>query len=133
MVDMALSNIVNWFFTSYMKMDYPNENLFKILEINESASMDFQIDTKFELESKFVSVKFKSTTTFQEILNTLYDEYLYERVNPYTYGIDWIIQIQDDKRLYNLNKEENPDLRLFQLILSVNWKEQSRLIISCCS
>ena len=37
MVDMALSNIVNWFFTSYLKIDTPseNKNLINITEIDK--------------------------------------------------------------------------------------------------
>jgi hypothetical protein len=132
MVDMALSNIVNWFFTSYMKIDYSNENLYKVVEITEPASIVFQLDGSFNLDNKAVTITYESTTTFQKVLNTLYEEFLCEIVAPYTYGSEWIIHIHDGKGVNKLNKLENPDLRIFQEILKNHCSEPYRLTICRC-
>jgi hypothetical protein len=132
MVDMALSNIVNWFFASYMKMDYSNENLFEVVEIIEPTSIVFEIDGSFNFGNKTIAIAYKTTTTFQEVLNTLYDDFLCEIVDPYTYGSEWIIHIHDGKRFKKLKKLENPDLRIFQTILKDQCAEPYRLTISRC-
>ena len=50
------------------------------------ASIVFQLDGSFNLDNRAVTITYESTTTFQEVLNTLYEEFLCEIVAPYTYG-----------------------------------------------
>ena len=58
MVDMALSNIVNWFFTSYLKIDTPseNKNLINITEIDKVPQKK-KINTKKKSADIYLSKK----------------------------------------------------------------------------
>ena len=91
--------------------------------------MDFYFNDNLQLHYKSTSIKYNKSTTFQEVLNKLYELFLKGTVNSYSYGIEWIIQVYDGEHVNVLNKLGNSDIRIFDEILSSQYRN-FRLIIS---
>jgi uncharacterized protein (TIGR02145 family) len=79
---------------------------------------------------KSISLKYSGQTTFQEVLNFIYEEFLKDEVNSFSYGVEWTIQVYDGEHIRNLDKIGNSDDRNFDSILSSQYRETFRLIIN---
>jgi uncharacterized protein (TIGR02145 family) len=79
---------------------------------------------------KSISLKYTGQTTFQEVLNFIYEEFLKDEVNSFSYGVEWTIQVYDGEHIRNLDKIGNSDDRNFDSILSSQYRETFRLIIN---
>jgi uncharacterized protein (TIGR02145 family) len=90
----------------------------------------FHLNDNLHCNYKSISLKYTSLTTFQELLNLIYRDFLKDKVNSYSYGIDWAIQIYDGDHIHYLNKIGNSDNRIFESLIENQYKTPYRLIIS---
>lgn len=98
-----------------------------IKENYKAIAFYFNDNLQFHYES--TSIKYNNSTTFQDVLNMLYRQFLKGTVSSYSYGVEWIIQIYDGEHVNVLNKLGNSDMRLFNEILK-DQHRNFRLIIS---
>lgn len=92
--------------------------------------IEFYFNDNFQSYCKSISLKYNALTTFQDVLNSIYKDFLTGKVNSYSYGIDWAIQVYDGEHISNLNKIGNSDNRNFKSILNSRYRSAYRLIIS---
>jgi uncharacterized protein (TIGR02145 family) len=130
-------NIAHWLYKDDQQLGWKPffENYgFYVRCIEEKyKTQEFHFNFKFQLNYKSISLKYKTSTTFQEILNLLYNQFLKEKVKPHTYGKDWIIQIYNGEEITSLYKPENLNGQTFDSILKSNLLSAFRpyrLIIS---
>jgi len=95
-----------------------------------TQSIYFHFHDNFYLQYKSVSVNYNASTTFQEVLNLLYNQFLCGEVKSNSYGTSWTIQIYDGERIETLNKEGNTDTRSFDSIIKSQYRKPFRLIVS---
>lgn len=88
-----------------------NEGLYVRCLKGEYKTVEF-IDFHNTLES--LTFKYLPTTTFQEILDSIYNTLLYNQVSKHSYGKEWcIIILEDYTRLIEVCKSNDPDTKTF--------------------
>jgi uncharacterized protein (TIGR02145 family) len=126
-------NIAHWLYLNDSQLGWKpffENDGFYVRCIKETyKSIDFYFSDNLQLNFKSSSIKYTTSVTFQDILNMIYDQFLKGKVNPFSYGIEWIIQIYDGERINGLNKLGNSDNRIFDTILKAQY-QKFRLIIS---
>lgn len=127
-------NIAHWLYQNDPQLGwkpfFENDGFYVRCLKETYKSINLYFNDNLQLNYKSISIKYSSSTTFQEVLNTLYETFLRGKVNPNTYGLDWIIQIYDGERIDKLNKIGIPDNRIFENILNSQFPMAYRLIIS---
>jgi uncharacterized protein (TIGR02145 family) len=81
---------------------------------NEYKLVEFIIDDNFNHSLQSVTIKYLPNSTFQEILDTIYNTFLHSTVSKYSYGREWCIVIFEDyMRLIEVYKSSNTDTTTF--------------------
>lgn len=93
-------------------------------------AINFYINENLKSHYNSISIKYSTSTTFQEILNILFETCLKAKVNVYSYDKEWTIQIYDGEIIDNLNKVGISDNRVFEDILKSQYRSTFRLILS---
>jgi uncharacterized protein (TIGR02145 family) len=126
-------NIAHWLYQNDPQLGWKpffENDGFYVRCIKETyKSKEFYFNDNLRLNTKSCSIKYTTTTTFQEILNIIYHQFLKGKVNPCSYGIEWILQIYDGEHISGLNKSGSLDNRIFDNIFKDQYREY-RLIIS---
>ncbi len=126
-------NIAHWLYKNDRQLGwkpfFENDGFYVRCLKETYKSIDFYFNDNLQLHYKYSSIKYTTTTAFQEVLNMIYNLFLKDTVNPYSYGIEWIIQIYDGEHIDGLNKLGNSDKRIFDNILKAQNRKY-RLIIS---
>ncbi len=61
-----------------------------------------------------VTIKYAPNTTFQEMLNNIYNTYLIDKVSMYSYGKEWCIELFEDYiRVKEIYKSSDADAITF--------------------
>ena len=127
-------NIAHWLYQNDPQLGWKpffENDGFYIRCIKETfKTREFNLNDSLQCNYKSISIKYTSLTTFQEVLNLIYTDFLKDKVNSYSYGIDWTIQIYDGEHIHNLNKIGNSDNRIFESIIDSQFRTAYRLIIS---
>jgi len=127
-------NIAHWFYQNNQQLGWKpfNENDgFYVRCIKETyKTIDFYFNENLQHTYKSISIKYFTSTTFQDVLNSLYELFLKGTAKPYSYGIDWVIQIYDGEGIDFLNKIGNSDNRIFDMVLKSQYRKPFRLILS---
>ncbi|MGV8815842.1 MAG: FISUMP domain-containing protein [Gelidibacter sp.] len=93
-------------------------------------SVQFLINDNLDHPLIYISVKYTPSTSFQDLLNLIYNTCLSNNVKRFSYGKEWIIQIYDGERIDNLEKKGAIDNRLFDDALLSTYRMDYKLIIS---
>jgi len=126
-------NIAHWLYQNDPQLGwkpfFENDGFYVRCLKETYKAIDFYFNDNLQLHYESTSIKYNKSTTFQNVLNMLYEQFLKGTVNSYSYGIEWIIQIYDGEHLNNLNKIGDSDNRLFYEILKAQYRN-FRLIIT---
>jgi uncharacterized protein (TIGR02145 family) len=126
-------NIAHWLYQNDPQLGWKpfieNDGFYVRCLKETYKAIDLYFNDNLHLHYEAISIKYNKSTTFQEVLNMLYEQFLKGTVNSYSYGIEWIIQIYDGEHVNVLNKLGNSDIRIFDEILSSQYRN-FRLIIS---
>lgn len=100
----------------------------------EYKTASFIIDDAFNHPLQSATFKYLPNTTFQEMLNNIYNTHLIDKVSKYSYGREWCIDLFEDyMRLKEVDKSSNADTLTFdQKINQVYdrfYKQDYKLII----
>ena len=72
------------------------------------------IDDAFNHPLQSVTFKYLPNTTFQEMLNNIYNTYLIDKVSKYSYGKEWCIDLFEDYiRLKEVQKSSDVETITF--------------------
>jgi len=127
-------NIAHWLYKNDSQLGwkpfFENDGFYVRCIKETHKSIKFHVNTNLHLQYNYISINYTGLTTFQEILNLIYKNFLIDIVNPYSYGVDWTIQIYDGERIEDLHKIGDKDDRDFEKILVGIYKNKFRLIIS---
>lgn len=94
-------------------------------------SVELFFSDNIQLEFKSIKLKYTSNTTFQNVLDFLYDNILKGKFSLYTYGKEWVIQIYNGEEIIKLNKQGIVDNRKIESILNPPNKTKIKLIVEC--
>ena len=76
----------------------------------EFKTETFIIDNEFNHSLQSISIKYLPNTTFQEMLNNIYNTCLQDKVSKYSYGREWYLELFEDfMRLREIYKTTNAD------------------------
>ncbi len=127
-------NISHWLYQNEPQLGWKpffKNDGFYIRCIKETfKSKEFHLNDDLHCNYKSIFVKYTSLTTFQELLNLIYTDFLKDKVNSCSYGIDWVIQIYDGNHMHCLNKIGNIDNRRFESLIEDQYINPYRLMIS---
>jgi len=127
-------NIAHWLYKNDSQLGwkpfFENDGFYVRCIKETHKSIKFHVNTNLHLQYNYISINYTGITTFQEILNLIYKNFLIDIVNPCSYGVDWTIQIYDGERIEDLHKVGDKDDRDFEKILEGIYKNRFRLIIS---
>ena len=91
----------------------------------------FHINDNMRLGMNYFSLKYATTSTFQEVLDKIFVLLLKDTFNQFSYGDEWKIQIYDGENLQDLAKIGHTDMRVFNDVMNVMcYRKKYRLIIS---
>jgi uncharacterized protein (TIGR02145 family) len=127
-------NIAHWLYENDPQLGwkpYFENSGFYVRCIKETYRVvKFFLNDNLQLEHSSISLKYSSSTTFQEILNMLYKTSLKDKVSAYSYGKEWIIEIYDGVRIEKVDWIENLENRIFEHMPYWIYHENLRLIIN---
>ena len=93
----------------------------------------FIIDDSFNFPLQTVSIKYLPNTTFQEILDIIYDSILNRRVLKHSYGKEWKIELFEDfMRLIEIDKFNSDSIKFedkINQIYDTRYNQNYQLII----
>lgn len=126
-------NIAHWLYENDPQLGwkpfFENDGFYVRCLKDTYKAVDFYFNDNLQLHYESISIKYDKSTTFQDVLNMLYEQFLKGTVNSYSYGIEWIINIYDGEHVNVLNKLGNSEIILFDEILKAQ-NRNFRLIIS---
>ena len=126
-------NIAHWLYQNDPQLGwkpfFENDGFYVRCLKETYKAINLYFNDNLQLHYEAISIKYNKSTTFQEVLNMLYEQFLKGTVNSYSYGIEWIIQIYDGEHVNVLNKLGNSDIKSFYEILKAQPRN-FRLIIS---
>ena len=100
----------------------------------EYKTAAFIIDDAFNHPLQSITFKYAPNTTFQEMLNNIYNTYLIDKVSKYSYGKEWCIDLFEDyMRLKEVQKSSDADNLTFDQVInqvySTTYNQNYKLIV----